>query len=124
MPIHLLRSSLLLATLAACTTFGSITSETTIEPGKSFRLGGGQRGAFAVRGTNAGRVPVSVFVERSGKRDSVTTVAPGGAIDAEFPSSAMAIFRNSSAAASAVVRIKVTGATSGLGMGYEENPRR
>lgn len=120
----LLRNTIVLASLAACATFGSLNSETTIPPGQAFRLGGGQRGAFSVRGTNAGGVPVSVFLETAGKRDSVTTVLPGAEIDAEFPSGAVAIFRNASPASPAVVRIKVTGAISNLGMRYEPNVAR
>lgn len=77
--------------VAAC---ASLTSRTTIDPGKAFRLGGGQAGAFTVRGTNSGPVPIVVFSELAGKRDSVATVA-----------------------------IKVTGDVGAFGMGYEQNPR-
>ena len=118
------RRALLLATLpllAACT---SLTSTTSIEPGKAFRLGGGQAGAFVVRGTNAGSVAVVVFSEVAGKRDSLLTLAPGAPVNARFPKSAMAVFRNTSATETATVAIKVTGDVGALGMGYEVNSIR
>ena len=109
----------LVALVAACT---SLTSTTVIEPGKAFRLGGGQAGAFLVRGTNAGTVAVSVFSEVAGKRDSIRTLAPGAPVDARFPRSATAIFRNTSSTVPATVAIKVTGDIGALGMTYEVNP--
>lgn len=112
---------LLLATVAACS---SLTSTTSIEPGKAFRLGGGQAGAFVVRGTNAGAVPVVVFSEVAGKRDSLLTLAPGEPVDTRFPKSATAVFMNTSLTKTATVAIKVTGDIGSLGMTYEVNPKR
>ena len=106
--------------VAAC---ASLTSTTTIEGGKAFRLGGGQAGAFTVRGTNSGPVPIVVFSEIAGKRDSVATLTPGAPVDARFPNGATAIFMNTSSTRSATVAIKVTGDIGALGMGYEQNPR-
>ncbi len=111
----------LLPMIAAC---ASLTSRTTIEPGKAFRLGGGQAGAFVGRGTNAGPVPIVVFSERDGKRDSVLTLAPGAHVDARFSKSAMAIFKNTSSTQTATVAIEVTGDIGALGMGYERNSTR
>ena len=108
-----------IAMLSACATFASLRSTTYIEPGQSFLLGGGQPGGFSVRGRNAGGTPVTVYSEQAGRRDSVTTLAPGAPIDAEFPSNAMAVFRNTSRTTAAEVSITVTGTTSGLGMRYE-----
>ena len=108
------------AIVAACT---SLTSRTTIDPGKAFRLGGGQAGAFTVRGTNSGPVPIIVFSELAGKRDSVATLAPGAPVDARFPKGATAIFMNTSSTRAATVAIKVTGDVGALGMGYEQNPK-
>lgn len=107
--------------LAACST---LSSTTVIEPGKAFRLGGGQPGAFNVQGTNTGSVPIVVFAEIAGRRDSITTLAPGAPVDASFPASAMAVFKNTSASRTATVAIKVTGDISSLGMSYEPNARR
>lgn len=107
--------------LAAC---ASLTSTTIIEPGKAFRLGGGQGGAFVVRGTNAGSVPIVVYSDVDGRRDSVLTLAPGAPVDARFPKSAMAVFRNTSRTETAKVAITVTGDIGALGMGYEANSKR
>jgi hypothetical protein len=111
----------LLPLVAACT---SLTSTTSIDPGKAFRLGGGQAGVFVVRGTNTGPVPVVVFSELAGKRDSIATVSPGSPVEARFPKSAMAVFMNTSATRAAIVAIKVTGDVAALGMGYELNQKR
>ncbi len=107
--------------LSAC---ASITSQTSIEPGKAFRLGGGQAGAFTVRGSNSGAVPVVVFLDRDGVRDSVTTVAPGQKVDATFPSRAMAVFVNRSDTKAASLSVKITGSVSSLGMTYEANKKK
>lgn len=50
--------------------------------------------------------------------------APGATIDAEFPSRALAVFRNTSTTGGAELSLTVTGATSGLGMRYEANTPR
>jgi hypothetical protein len=121
MTFRLAAAVLLHLALPACASFASLRSNTYIEPGKAFLLGGGQSGSFTVRGKNAGRNAVIVYSELAGKRDSVTTLAPGAEIDAEFPSRAMAIFRNTSTTGGAELSITVTGATTGLGMRYESN---
>jgi len=120
---HVCSVSLILV-LGGCASFGSLTSTTTIEPDKAFRLGGGQPGAFYVRGTNSGTVPIVVFSELDGKRDSVTTIAPGAPVDARFPKSATAIFKNTSSTQTATVSIKVTGDINALGMRYEQNVKQ
>jgi hypothetical protein len=107
--------------LPACASFASLRSNTYIEPGKAFLLGGGQSGSFSVRGKNVGRNAVVVYNELAGRRDSVTTLAPGAEIDAEFPARAMAVFRNTSKTGGAELSITVTGAISALGMRYEAN---
>ncbi len=121
-----LRSSarlLRLALLPLVVACASLTSTTFIDPGQAFRLGGGQAGAFVVRGTNAGPVAVVVFSEVAGKRDSVITLAPGATVDARFPKTAMAIFKNTSTTATASVAINVTGDIGALGMTSERNPK-
>lgn len=119
--LHTATLAALAASLAAC---ASLTSTTMIDPGKSFRLGGDQRSAFTVRGSNAGPVPVIVFVEQRGTRDSVTTLAPGAPVDARFPSGSTAIFMNTSRTQVASVAITVTGDINGLDMRYEQNAKR
>ena len=123
MPLPLIQRCVCLTVLlvAACT---SLTSTTIIDPGKAFRLGGGQAGAFRVRGTNAGSVPVIVYSEVGGKRDSVLTLEAGAPVDARFPDSATAIFENRSLTDQAFVAIKVSGNIGALGMGYEVNRTR
>jgi hypothetical protein len=111
----------LLPLAAAC---ASVTSATSIEPGRAFRLGGGQAGAFVVRGTNTGPVAVAVFSERAGRRDSVATLAPGAPLDVRFPRSAAAVFVNTSSTRTATVTIKVTGDVRALGMASEPSPTR
>jgi hypothetical protein len=119
--MRLLLAALLVATAAGGSAIAtqSFQSTTFIEPDKAFLLGGGQPGAFTVTGRNAGPAAVTVFVERNGQRDSVTTIAPGAKVDAEFPKGAMAIFRNQSSRESAVLKVTLRGQTSGLGMRYE-----
>ncbi len=114
-------SSVALAGTLLATACGSVTSRTAIDPGQAFRLGGGQPGAFTVRGSNSGAVPIVVFVDRNGTRDSITTVAPAGKIDATFPARSMAVFINRSESQGASVTVKITGSASSLGMGYEAN---
>ncbi len=107
--------------LAACS---SLTSTTSIAPDEAFRLGGGQRGAFTVRGKNVGPVAIVVFTEVAGTRDSLLTVPAGGAVDASFPAQAMAVFKNTSSIVQASVAITVTGDIAALGMRYEKNATR
>ena len=119
MTCHSLSRRLCLALIPMLGACASLTSTTTIAPGEAFQLGGGQVGAFVVRGTNAGPVPIVVFSELRGSRDSIVTLAPGAPVDARFPKSAMAIFKNPSTTTSATVSIKVTGDIQSLGMRYE-----
>ena len=124
-PMRLIALTLTLTPLlGACAMFNSVTSVTTIEPNKAFRLGGGQAGAFTVRGRNEGQVAVVVYSEVAGKRDSVLTLAPGALVDAQFRSNATAVFRNTSSVESATVSLKVTGDVRGLGMGYETTSKQ
>jgi hypothetical protein len=105
--------------VAACT---SVTSTTSIAPGQAFRLGGGQAGAFVVRGTNTGPVAIVVYSELAGKRDSIVTLAPGGPVDAQFPGSAMAVFLNTSSTRTATVAIKGDGRRGCTGHGLRGEP--
>ncbi len=62
---------------------------------------------------------MTVFIEREGKRESVSTLAPVAKADAEFPARAMAVFRNASAGERAKLSITVRGNTRNLGRRYE-----
>jgi hypothetical protein len=113
---------LLLLAAPACASLGHLTSQTVIDPEKAFLLGGGQPGAFTVTGKNSGSVPVSLFVEQGGKRDSITTLQPGAPVEFTFPAGAMAVIRNTSRTRTAMVDLKVRGDVSQLGMRYEPAP--
>jgi hypothetical protein len=124
MSFRLAAALVLQLALTACASFASLRSNTYIEPGKAFLLGGGQSGSFSVKGKNVGPNAIVVYNELAGRRDSVTTLPPGAEIDAEFPARAMAVFRNTSKTGGAELSIKVTGAISTLGMRYEANVPR
>jgi hypothetical protein len=120
MPRLALALTLTLSVLtSACASFAALKSETYIEPGKAFLLGGAQRGAFSVDARNSGSVPVTLFAEREGRRDSITTLRPGESATADFPAMTMAVMRNQSGTRPATVRLRVTGETS-LDMRYRE----
>lgn len=102
---------------------GSIKSGLQIEPGQTFELGGGQRGGFTVTGTNTGPVAVEVL----GKPEDApaitrATVAPGAKLEADFGPGEMALLRNTSTARTATLKLKITGDTAALGMGYSAQP--
>lgn len=119
----ILRAAACTCIATACGTFGRLESSTLIDPGMTFLLGGGHSASFRIAGRNAGPVPVVIYAERGGRRDTVTTVEPGGRVDAEFPTQTVAVFRNTSRARQAVMQFDATGAISGLGMRYETNMR-
>ena len=103
-----------------CVTTGVFLSVTSIEPGKTFLLGGDQTDAFAIHVRNTGRVPVIVYAERNRQRDSVTTLRPSGELDAEFPARTIAVFRNGSVSRQATITLaNPRGATTNLGMRYK-----
>ena len=116
----LIAPTILASVLGACS---SLTSTTYIKPDMAFRLGGGQSGAFTVRGTNAGDVAVVVYAERAGVRDSIATLLPGAPVNARFPAQATAVFKNTSPTRVATVAIRVTGDIGALGMGYESDAK-
>ncbi len=102
---------------------GPINSHLLIEAGKQFVLGGGQRGAFRVKGTNSGPVAVRV-VERFAAGDTLSrgVLPPGGKADLTFTTGSAALIVNLSATRQAELDLRVTGATQALGMTYEGLP--
>ncbi len=114
---------LLLALPMLAFTFGPITSHLLIEPGKQFVLGGGQRGAFRVKGTNSGSVTVRV-VERFAAGDTLGrgVLPPGAKADLTFTTGSAALIVNLSATRQAELDLRITGATGALGMTYEGWP--
>lgn len=102
---------------------GEINSGLQIDPGQTFELGGGQQGGFVVTGKNTG--PVAVVVSGKAPGGELTergTVAPGGAVKAEFGPGEMALLRNTSGDKTARLKLKIKGDTSALGMTYSANP--
>ncbi|TDN38285.1 hypothetical protein E4631_05995 [Hymenobacter sp. UV11] len=98
---------------------GPIISQTFIDAGKQFVLGGGQRGAFRVAAHNVGPVPVSVAERRAdGSLHELGRLEPGQRTELAFAAGSAALVRNLGEH-QAVLDFRVTGRTSGLGMGYE-----
>ena len=110
----------LLTSLLALFGFGGITSQTVIDAGKQFVLGGSQRGSFRVAAHNVGPVPVSV-AERSpdGTLTERGQLAPGGRATLDFGRGAAALVRNLGER-QAKLNFKISGDVSfRMGMGYE-----
>ena len=121
--VPLMAAALSLAALGAAVQAGTINSNLQIDPGQTFELGGGQEGGFVVTGKNSGPVAVVVLGQREGATAVERgTVAPGGAVNATFGPGEMALLRNTSAREMATLKLKISGDTSSLGMGYKDNP--
>ena len=111
--------TVLLSGIALLTYCGPITSQTTIEAGKQFVLGGGQRGAFRVAAHNVGPVPVSMAERRAdGAVQERGRLEPGQRVVLPFEAGSAALVRNLGER-QAVLDFRITGSTSSLGMGYE-----
>ena len=108
-------ASLGLATQA----YAGISSNVYIDPAKSFVLGGAQPGDFTVRGTNRGDVQVEVYVRDGDEDRLISTIAPGERFNAGFLEGEGAILKNTSSSERAHVKVRVTGTTRNLGMGYQ-----
>jgi hypothetical protein len=116
-PIHLGMTLLLaMTTTTACASFSSLRSETSIDAGQSFLLGGDQGGAYDATVTNVGSVPVGVFLETGGVRRRVIELAPDSTIEAVIEPRNMVVFENASRQR-AVLKIVAKGARD-LGMRY------
>lgn len=91
---------------------------------QTFALGGGQEGRFTVTGRNTGPVAVTVLGKAEGAATGVmrATVAPGASLEATFASGEGALLRNTSQSKTAQLKLRITGDTSALGMGYVPNP--
>ena len=114
-----LLSTVLLSGSALLAVCGPITSQTFIEAGKQFVLGGGQRGAFQVAAHNVGPVPVSVAERRpDGAILERGRLEPGQRAELAFEAGSAALVRNLGKQ-QAQLDFRITGRTSGLGMGYE-----
>jgi hypothetical protein len=109
------------AGLSAVAASAAINSNLAIEAGQTFVLGGGQRGAFSVKGENVGPVAVEVLARDGETRIPVGTVAPGAEFSHDFARGEAALLRNSSSSEAARVKVRITGSTGNLGMGYVPN---
>lgn len=110
----------LLTALLAVAIPANIISQTVIDPGKQFVLGGSQRGSFRVAANNVGPVPVSV-AERSpdGTLTERGRLEPGARATLDFGRGAAALVRNLGER-QAKLAFKISGDVSfGMGMGYE-----
>ncbi len=99
---------------------GDIISQTFIEAGQQFVLGGQQRGAFRVAAHNTGPVPVSVAERQAdGTVQERGRLEPGQRVALAFGAGSAALVRNLGGRR-AVLEFRITGsASSGLGMRYE-----
>ncbi len=101
----------------------AINSNLTIPAGETFELGGGQEGSFTVTGRNTGPVAVEVLGRAEGAAAGAmrAVVAPGESLEATFASGEGALLRNTSNRTAAQLKLKISGDTSSLGMGYAPN---
>lgn len=110
----------LLTALLAVIIPASIISQTVIEPGKQFVLGGSQRGSFRVAAHNVG--PVAVSVAERGSDGTLTErgrLEPGARATLNFGRGAAALVRNLGQR-EAKLDFKISGDVSfSMGMGYE-----
>jgi hypothetical protein len=95
-------------------------SQTQIDGGQTFVLGGEQRTPVFVEGRNVGTVPIEVIKQAKGERMPLQTVAPGQAFSATFGAGEMAMLRNTSPTQRAVVKVSFNRDVSELSMRYIE----
>ncbi len=109
--------------ILATTAMAGIKSNIYIEKNDAFLLGGSQPKAFNVRGQNTGPVAVKVMMRPQGKDIKsdvfIATIAPGAKFSQDFAQKQIAVFRNTSNNDTAIVKVRVTGFTKGLGMRYQ-----
>jgi hypothetical protein len=113
-------TTLLIAlTLASCSVFGSLTSNTTIQPNDSFVLGNNEHGSFKVKLKNVSNHSLKVFMAPiEGGTHSPVTVNPNESITVKTEQNTALIIENKSSEL-ASVDLYVTGDT-GLSMGYKK----
>ncbi|WP_373513498.1 hypothetical protein [Persicitalea sp.] len=81
-----------LTLLSACST---LKSDLTVQPGKQFRLGGNQNGAFTVQLKNTGQVPVTVSEQpATGQSVVLGTFRPGEGKTVRFAAGSAALVDN------------------------------
>lgn len=106
-------------TLASCSIFGSLTSNTTIQPNDSFVLGNNKHGGFKVKLKNVSNHSLQVFMAPlEGGTHSPVTVNSNESVTVKAEQNTALIIENKSNEV-ASVDLYVTGDTS-LSMGYKK----
>jgi hypothetical protein len=105
----------------SCSIFGVLTSQTTIEPGKSFVLGEGEHGSYTASIQNTTNSPVEVFIQKyqSEVSTSLGVLNKGDKQEYRVANNNRVSFKNLGKRV-AVINIKLRGETN-LSMGYKEN---
>ena len=105
-------------TLASCSIFGSLTSNTSIKPNESFVLGNNEHGTFKVKLKNVSNHDLQILmVPIAGGSHSPITVSPNETVTVKADRNTALVIENKSNEA-ASVDLYVTGDT-GLSMGYK-----
>lgn len=107
-----------LLTFTACASH----SQTLIDPGKTFLLGGEQSAPLRVEGRNVGPVPVEILKQRDGVTTSVASVQPGDLFSRTFGAQEIVMVHNPSTALQARVAVVLTRDVSRLSMRYQDTP--
>ena len=103
--------------ISSCSIFGSLTSNTTIQPNDSFVLGNNEHGTFKVKLKNGSNHDLKIFMAPiAGGTHSPITVSPNETVSLKVQSDTALVIENNSNE-SASVDLYVTGDT-GLSMGY------
>jgi hypothetical protein len=108
----------LAATITSCSVFGSLTSNTTINPNESFALGNNEHGTFKVQLKNVSNHNLKIVMAPiAGGTHSPIIVSPNESIKVKAERNTAIIIENKSYEA-ASVDLYVTGDT-GLSMTYK-----
>jgi hypothetical protein len=112
-------ATLLLAlSISSCSVFGSLTSNTTIQPNESFVLGNNEHGSFKVKLKNVSNQSLTIFMTPiEGGRHSTIMVKPNESVRVKAERNTALVIENKSSEI-ASVDLYVTGDT-GLSMGYK-----
>ena len=105
----------------SCSIFGALTSQTTIDPEKSFVLGEGKHGSYTAVIQNTTNTPVEVFIQKyqSEVSTSLGVLNKGDKQEYRVAKDNRVSFKNLGKRV-AVINIKLNGDTN-LSMGYKEN---
>lgn len=105
-------------TLASCSVFSSLTSNTSIKPNESFVLGNNEHGTFKVKLKNVSNHDLQILMAPiAGGSHSPITVSPNETVTVKADRNTALVIENKSNEG-ASVNLYVTGDT-GLSMGYQ-----